>query len=63
MPFSWQPDIDAGESVDLTTLNSFITSGTPITPIPYSLSDIESKINTYLKKPKALKILLQMGLR
>lgn len=61
MPFSWQPDIDAGESVDLTTLNSFITSGTPITPIPYSLSDIESKINTYLKKPKGTKNIVANG--
>ena len=61
MPFSWQPDIDAGESADLTTLNSFITSGTPITPIPFSLNDIESKINTYLKKPKGTKNIVANG--
>lgn len=61
MPFSWQPDIGAGESADLTTLNSFISSGGEITPILYSLNDIESKINTYLKKPKGTKNIIANG--
>ena len=62
MPFSWQPDIDAGESVDLTTLNSFAQSSETATiPIPYSLNDIESKIDTYLKRPKGTKNIIANG--
>lgn len=62
MPFSWQPDIGAGESVDLTTLNSFIQSSETATiPIPYSLNDIESKIDTYLKRPKGTKNIVANG--